>query len=607
MLKSFLMASATALVITGHAFAQSNTQELVYIQIEAQPSLNQAEQSLRGYARQLDNVNGFSLGGGWYGIALGPYQPDSAQALLRSLRGNGLIPRDSYLAASTEYNDQFWPVGAALNDPQAAPGPEAEEPEEGISTEELAQALDNAPDTSGPQDAPAPEAEPEPQPEPVVDETPRQARASEAQLTRSEREQLQIALRWAGVYDAGIDAAFGRGTRSAMAEWQGQNGYERTGVLTTMQRQDLLDQYNAVLEGMDMTLVTDDRAGIRIEMPLGAVAFDRYEAPFALYEPTGDLDARVLLISQPGDRAALNGLYEIMQTLEIVPLDGPRERRGNGFSLTGRNSSIVSHTEVTLRDGHIKGWTLIWPAGDEERRERVMNAMRASFSTTDAVLDPTQITDEGQAVDLVSGLEIRKPTATVSGFFVDGRGAVVTAANAVQSCGRVTLDDTYEASVAASDADLGAALLRPSEALAPRAVGAFRADTPRLKSEVAVAGYPFGGVLSAPTLTFGSLEDLQGLEGEAELERLALSARPGDAGGPVLDNGGAVLGMLLPQRQGNQALPDDVAFAADASALQAFLRDSGVSASETRGERAMDPEDLTSLAADMTVKVSCWE
>ena len=149
-------------------------------------------------------------------------------------------------------------------------------------------------------------------------------------------------------------------------------------------------------------------------------------------------------------------------------------------------------------------------------------------------------------------------------------------------------------------------MLRPSEALAPRAVGAFRADTPRLKSEVAVAGYPFGGVLSAPTLTFGSLEDLQGLEGEAELERLALSARPGDAGGPVLDNGGAVLGMLLPQGQGNQALPDDVAFAADASALQAFLRDSGVSASETRGERAMDPEDLTSLAADMTVKVSCW-
>lgn len=601
------MASATALVITGHAFAQSNTQELVYIQIEAQPSLNQAEQSLRGYARQLDNVNGFSLGGGWYGIALGPYQPDSAQALLRSLRGNGLIPRDSYLAASTEYNDQFWPVGAALNDPQAAPGPEAEEPEAGISTEELAQALDNAPDTSGPQGAPEPEAEPEPQPEPVVDETPRQARASEAQLTRSEREQLQIALRWAGVYDAGIDAAFGRGTRSAMAEWQGQNGYERTGVLTTMQRQDLLDQYNAVLEGMDMTLVTDDRAGIRIEMPLGAVAFDRYEAPFALYEPTGDLDARVLLISQPGDRAALNGLYEIMQTLEIVPLDGPRERRGNGFSLTGRNSRIVSHTEVTLRDGHIKGWTLIWPAGDEERRERVMNAMRASFSTTDAVLDPAQITDQGQAVDLVSGLEIRKPTATVSGFYVDGRGAVVTAANAVQSCGRVTLDDTYEATVAASDADLGAALLRPSEALAPRAVGAFRADTPRLKSEVAVAGYPFGGVLSAPTLTFGSLEDLQGLEGEAELERLALSARPGDAGGPVLDNGGAVLGMLLPQSQGNQALPEDVAFAADAGALQAFLRASGVSASETRGERALDPEDLTSLAADMTVKVSCWE
>ena len=110
------MAGAATVLVAQAAIAQ----ERVFIQIEAQPSLTQAEAALRGYASRLDNVNGFSLGGGWYGIALGPYQPDSAQALLRSLRGNGLIPRDSYLAASTEYNDQFWPVGAALNDPQAA-------------------------------------------------------------------------------------------------------------------------------------------------------------------------------------------------------------------------------------------------------------------------------------------------------------------------------------------------------------------------------------------------------------------------------------------------------------------------------------------------------
>lgn len=579
------MAGATTVLVAQAAIAQ----ERVFIQIEAQPSLAQAEAALRGYASRLDNVNGFSLGGGWYGIALGPYSPDDAGQLLRNLRANGVIPRDSYLAATSEYRDQFWPVGAGLASEapvQPTPQPEAAEP---------------------PSETPVVEAAPEPEPQPVIDETPREARASEALLNRAQREQLQIALRWAGVYDAGIDGAFGRGTRGAMAAWQSQNGFDATGILTTGQRAALMGQYNAVLDGLDMRMVRDERAGIRIEMPTAAVGFDRYEAPFALYEPTGDLPARVLLISQPGDRQSMGGLYEIMQTLEIVPLEGPRERNRDGFSLTGANSRIVSHTEVSLRDGHIKGFTLIWPVGDEERRERVLGLMQTSFATTDAVLDPAEVSDAGQSVDLVSGLEIRKPIATVSGFFVDAGGAVVTSAEAVASCGRITLDDVYEATVAARDPALGVAVLRPETALAPRSVASFRQDTPRINSEVAVAGYPFGGVLSAPTLTFGALEDIRGLRGEEQFERLALAAQPGDAGGPVVDAGGAVLGMLLPKAQNGQSLPEDVAFAADASALQAFLTGAGLRSSVAQGEAAMAPEDLTAAAGAMTVKVSCWE
>ena len=76
------MAGATTVLVAQAAIAQ----ERVFIQIEAQPSLTQAEAALRGYASRLDNVNGFSLGGGWYGIALGPYSPDDAGQLLRNLR-----------------------------------------------------------------------------------------------------------------------------------------------------------------------------------------------------------------------------------------------------------------------------------------------------------------------------------------------------------------------------------------------------------------------------------------------------------------------------------------------------------------------------------------
>ena len=54
--------------------------------------------------------------------------------------------------------------------------------------------------------------------------------------------------------------------------------------------------------------------------------FDHYEPPFVHYGERGGSGVRVLLISQPGDQSTLFGLYDILQTLEIVPLDGERER-----------------------------------------------------------------------------------------------------------------------------------------------------------------------------------------------------------------------------------------------------------------------------------------
>ncbi len=143
---------------------------------------------------------------------------------------------------------------------------------------------------------------------------------------------------------------------------------------------------------------------------------------------------------------------------------------------------------------------------------------------------------------------------------------MVTTTEAVQACGRITVDG-YPAQIAATSDALGAVLLKPTEALSPLAVAQMLTTDARLKSEVAVAGYSYEGRLSAPTLTFGTLADLTGLRGEAELTRLALATQVGDAGGPVLDAGGAVIGMLLPRAGGNgQQLPDDVSFAADAGA-----------------------------------------
>ncbi len=184
---------------------------------------------------------------------------------------------------------------------------------------------------------------------------------------------------------------------------------------------------------------------------------------------------------------------------------------------------------------------------------------------------------------------------------------MITTAEAVGSCQRITLDDEYDAELVGVNDQLGVAVLRPQTSLAPIAVASFRNSQPRLKSEVAVAGYSFGGVLSAPSVTFGTLSDLRGLEGEETLTRLALAPLPGDAGGPVFDTGGSVVGMLLPKADGtSRQLPGDVSFAASGDAIRALLTQEGITTDAGESLGIMAPEDLTALAGDMTVLVSCW-
>lgn len=579
-----LIFSVTLLVPA--AFAQQ--QPAAWVQIEAQPSLNRAQSSLRQYAARIQDVNGFTLGGGWYAIALGPYAPNEASQVLRVLRSEGLIPRDSYISESSDYQQQFWPVGANL---LAAPG----------------LPLTNGTNQTTQAD-PEPEVQllPTPEPEPA-DETPRQARASEADLTRDQRAELQTALKWAGFYQGAIDAAYGRGTRNSMANWQEANGFEKTGILTTLQRAELLRQYNVVLEGLGLQMVRDPKAGIEMLLPTRVVSFDKYESPFAHYTSSGDIDAKVLLISQQGGSTTLAGLYDIMQTLEIVPETGPRTLKDNGFTLIGESALQISHTQAWLKDGEIKGFTLIWPAGDEERRTRLLGEMQDSFQRTAGVLDPAAGSLENQSIDLVSGLEIRKPKLSRSGFYVDRAGTVVTTSQVVEGCGRITIDQVYDAEVITSNADLGIAVLRPVQTLAPMSVAAFQMAVPRLQSDVAVAGYSYGGVLGAPTLTFGRLADMKGLNGEAQYKRLALNALEGDAGGPVVDAGGAVLGMLLPAPSEGRQLPEGVSFAADADAVAQVLEQAGIAPSAATDSTQLAAEALTRKASNMTVLISCWD
>jgi S1-C subfamily serine protease len=584
--------AATALLGAMIGLGPAQAQDQRWLQIEAHRDIETALERARVLDTALENIAGFRLPSDWIALSLGPFESETdAFALRRELRAQGVIPADAFISNGSDYLVQVFPQDGMPRSP--------------VTVAPAVPEVDAQPDPA-PEVAIAPPPEPEPEPEP--EETLAQAQAAERALDRDARADIQTALQWFGFYNLGIDAAFGPGTRRSMSAWQEAQGFAATGVLTTRQREALLGDYRAELAALGMETVRDELAGISIDLPMALVQFERHETPFAKYVSRNDSGVQVLLISQSGTQATLFGLYEIMQSLEIVPLEGRRERSQNSFVLTGQSESLRSHSFAQFRNGEVKGFTLVWTRERDAQMARVLPMMEASFATFSGTLPESAGPASAVArADLLAGLALRRPDFSRSGFYVDATGTVLTTSAAVAQCGRVTIDEAYDARVLRRDDALGLAVLKPETPLVPMAFAQFQDRAAAMGAEITIAGFSFEDSMSSPILTFGRVDALEGLNGESDQLRLNAEIRPGDLGGPVFGSNGAVIGLLSGQPQdGARQLPSDVNFAVSAAAITGFLQAANVSVGTLREDVFVPPERLTRIAGDLTVLVSCW-
>lgn len=593
------MRLATAAGLAGMIWTGPGAADPVWVQIEAQPSLPQAEERARDWAGMFPDIAGFAMSTGWYAIAIGPLaDTEEATARLRTLRREGLIPRDSYVSDGGRFRDQFWPgAGAPLPPAAEPPAPETAPPETAAIEPPPAAPV-----------APPAVATPAPAPEMPV-ETLAESQRLEAALDREARMEIQAALEWQGVYNATIDGAFGRGTRTAIAAWQTAQGFAPTGVLASTQQTQLLAAVAADRAALGLETVEETDAGIAIDLPLGLVEFDRYDPPFVIYRAKDGSGVTALLLSLTGDQNALYGLYDRMQTLALVPAEGERSRNRSGFTIAGQNDSLHSWTEAHLAGGLIKGFTLAWPPGQEAKMQRVLAAMKASFRPIGSTaLDPSLGTPMTVTRgDLMAGLERRHPEFARSGAFIDEKGAVLTAGAGLDTCTKITIEDE-EADLAFSDPALGIAVLTPKKAMAPAGIVAFETAATAAGAQVAVAGFSYPETLTAPVLSFGTLSDLTGLAGEANRARLAVHTLAGDAGGPVLDGSGALVGVVLPRAaDGTKLMPAGLTEAVQAMPLVQVLAEHGFMPTASEATGTLAAEDLAVEAQKFTVQIACWK
>ena len=75
-------------------------QDKIWLQIEAQPTLEKASERARAYSAVFPETSGFRLRSGWYAIVLGPYGVAEGAAQLNGLKRENLIPSDKIGRAS---------------------------------------------------------------------------------------------------------------------------------------------------------------------------------------------------------------------------------------------------------------------------------------------------------------------------------------------------------------------------------------------------------------------------------------------------------------------------------------------------------------------------
>lgn len=201
-----------------------------------------------------------------------------------------------------------------------------------------------------------------------------------------------------------------------------------------------------------------------------------------------------------------------------------------------------------------------------------------------------------------------------TGFFVTARGEIATNAHVVDGCRSIIVKtsqgDTVSATVAAKDAANDLAVLTTT--LAPKTTAAIRSGV-RLGESVAAFGFPLADVLaSSGNFTPGAVTALSGLGDDSRYLQISAPVQPGNSGGPLLDQGGAVVGLVSAKLNAlkfmlatNGDIPQNVNFAIKGRVLANFLESSRVAFTEGELGQPVAAPDLADKATAMSVFIVC--
>ncbi|MCP5367937.1 MAG: trypsin-like peptidase domain-containing protein, partial [Hyphomicrobiales bacterium] len=211
-----------------------------------------------------------------------------------------------------------------------------------------------------------------------------------------------------------------------------------------------------------------------------------------------------------------------------------------------------------------------------------------------------------------------KHTSSGTGFVINFGGGVVTNHHVVDGCDRLGVrlaDGIVPADLVFANADVDLALIQmrpPTGGKRDYGVGRLSGwDDYFVGEEVTIFGFPLTQYLDKDgVLTVGTLNALSGWRGQNDQRFLQISApvQPGNSGSAVVDEKGAIIGVVWGGLNAKKIVNQNVNFAAKHTVLRELLNRYGITYYEAKseGDTRLSRRERYAVAKNMTRQIICY-
>jgi len=200
-----------------------------------------------------------------------------------------------------------------------------------------------------------------------------------------------------------------------------------------------------------------------------------------------------------------------------------------------------------------------------------------------------------------------------TGFFISNNGHIVTNQHVVNNCKKITIyrdGKSIAINLVVEDIRNDIALLKSDDVQNFAYIRDGRGI--RQGNQIIAYGYPLSGILSSSAkVTTGMVNALSGLGDDFRYMQISAPVQPGNSGGPLLDEGGNVVGIVTAKINAAEILettgdiPQNINFALKLSVLKDLLDANDINYETRVSSESRNTADIVDEAKKYTVKIEC--